>query len=150
MKKRLLSSVSIALLLSATAPAYAQQMSMADMQKHLMQLSAQVEHLSTLVKGQNDTITAQKSQIEAQSALLANIAPAAGNSNSDIKITMNPSPKISSANGNYSFQPFGRIHMDTTAFIDDKKEVIEERNVNRQGVLLSFDSLLCAKICNDE
>ena len=54
---------------------------------------------------------------------IAAIAPAAGNaSNNGVKITMNPSPKFESADGKYSFQPFGRVHLDATAFQDDKKD----------------------------
>ncbi len=53
---------------------------------------------------------------------IAAIQPAAGGSNSNVKISMAPSLKIESADGNYSTQVFGRVHADITAFQDDKKD----------------------------
>lgn len=53
---------------------------------------------------------------------LADLAPAAGGVAGDVKITMQPSPRIESTDGKYSFQPFGRIHADYAAFNDDRND----------------------------
>ena len=44
---------------------------------------------------------------------------------------MKPSPKIESTDGKYSFQPFGRIHLDTTQFDDDKHDHANNSNFRR-------------------
>lgn len=49
------------------------------------------------------------------------LEPAAGDEN-DVKITMNPSPRFESADGKYTFQTFGRVHLDATHFIDDNRD----------------------------
>ena len=50
---------------------------------------------------------------------------------SDIKITMKPSPKIESADGEFSFQPFGRLHADTVFFNDDTTDNPDSNSFRR-------------------
>ncbi len=138
-KKTLLSaSVSALVLISGSAFA-ADQMSMEEIQAQLEQLSAQVQALSNVVEQQNSVIEQQKTALEEQkivsSEAIANIQPASGNAASnvvgDVKISMKPMPKIESMDGNYSFQPFGRVHLDTTQFNDDKKDHANNSNFRR-------------------
>lgn len=138
MKNVLLASAAL-LLLSTSAAHAAKPMSMEEMQKQIELLSEKIDKLSTVVEKQQQIITKQKTKIDSQDAQiaehaqkvslqekeigkLASIAPAAGASKDDsgVKITMNPVPKISSADGKYTFQPTARVHLDVTAFNDDK------------------------------
>ncbi|GJL85915.1 MAG: porin [Micavibrio sp.] len=143
-KKTLLLS-SAALLVTLASPAAAQQMTMEQMQKELMKLSGQVQTLSTKVEQQGQVIRQQDAQIASQKAelqeqgeeqaavadTLANISPTAGGTNSGVKISMKPMPKIESADGKYSFQPFGRVHLDATHFDDDTKDHASNANFRR-------------------
>lgn len=126
----------ILLLAGTSRPAYAETMSMEEMQKQLEALAMQVQKLSAIVEKQAEIIERQNTRPEGREAMLmeqseilgrqpattANlpaIAPAAGSVDSAVRISMNPMPKIESADGLYSFQPFGRVHMDYTFFDDD-------------------------------
>ncbi len=127
------------------SPATAEQMTMEQMQQELMKLSGQVQALSTKVERQDNVIRQQDSQIAAQKTelqeqgeeqaavaeMLAAIDPAAGGSGSNVKVTMNPMPKIESVDGKYSFQPFGRVHLDATHFDDDMKDHASNANFRR-------------------
>ncbi len=135
----LLSCATIAL--SVASPALAKDMSMQEMQKQLELLSSQVQTLSKTVAEQNNIIHGQQAALEKQGQTvndqsvaidtLANIAPAAGEGLGDVKITMKPSPKIESLDGTYSFQPFGRMHMDVTSFDDDQADHANNGNFRR-------------------
>lgn len=142
-----------ALLLALTPhSARAEPLSMQEMQRQLELLSAQVEKLSSVVEAQGRLIGAQKAKIEEQSAKmqaqdqsvsrtldrieaekLAAVAPAAGEKKeeSPVRITMSPGPRIESADGKYSFQPFGRVHLDATFFDDDKSDHPDNANFRR-------------------
>jgi phosphate-selective porin OprO/OprP len=154
-KQLLMSSAAIVLLSVSTAQAK-EPVSLEAMQKQIELLSQQVSKLSDVVTQQGEVISAQKAQIKAQNektvqqgevlsqkldqvaaARAANIAPAAGgNEPAPVKITMNPSPKIESADGKYSFQPFGRVHFDTTFWSDDRSDQAD--NVNFRRARLGF------------
>ncbi|HOO81733.1 MAG TPA: porin [Alphaproteobacteria bacterium] len=126
-------------LIFAASPALAEQMSMEEIQAQLQQLSAQVQNLSKVVEQQNEVIKNQEAALQAQkqasaeaiSEAVANIQPAAGGVVGDVKISMKPSPKIESADGKYSFQPFGRVHLDTTQFDDDAFDYANNSNFRR-------------------
>ncbi len=133
--RKIILLASATMLLTTGPYAFASEpMTMEQMQKQLEMLTQKVDKLATVVESQNNIITAQKSQIEAQSKKigeqeasltqkLAAIAPAAGAPDKDaVKITMKPTPKIESADGKYSFQPTGRVHVDYTYFDDDKND----------------------------
>lgn len=116
------------------------QMSMDEIQAQLQQLSAQVQNLSKVVEQQSQTIKRQEAELDAQKQAsadaveqaVANIKPAAGGiDTSDVKITMKPSPKIESKDGNYSFQPTGRVHFDVSAFEDDASDRASNANIRR-------------------
>ncbi len=138
-KTILCASVSALVFMSGPGQAHAEQMSMEQIQAQLQQLSAQVQHLSNVVEQQNSTIEKQNAELAAQkqasaetATAVANIKPAAGNvDTSGVKITMKPSPKIESADGKYSFQPFGRVHMDTTQIDDDNFDHANNTNFRR-------------------
>lgn len=115
-------------------------MSMDQIQAQLQQLSTQVQNLSKVVEQQNQTIKQQELELNAQkqesakaiAQAVATIKPAAGRvDTSDIKISMQPSPKIESADGNYSFQPFGRVHFDVSHFDDDASDRSSNANLRR-------------------
>jgi phosphate-selective porin OprO and OprP len=138
--KHLLMTTTALLLISASTAHASKPMTMEQMQQQLELLSQKVDKLSNVVEKQQQIITAQKSQIESQDAKLAEqnqkvtsqsqqigklaaITPAAGGAakeDSGVKVTMNPLPKISSADGKYSLAPTARFHYDVTAFSDDK------------------------------
>ena len=129
MIKRTLLCASAAVLVLSSGTAAAETMSMEAIQAQLQSLASQVQQLSEVVEQQNVVIKKQETELEAQkqasadaiSEAVANIQPAAGNGVvGDVKISMKPSPKIESLDGNYSFQPFGRVHFDVTSFDDDK------------------------------
>ncbi len=133
-KKTLLLSSALALI-AATSPAMAaDQMSMDEIQAQLQQLASQVQSLSKVVEQQNKTIKKQATELEKQKHVsaesIANIQPSAGGL-SDVKISMKPSPKIESADGKYSFQPFGRVHLDSTQIHDDKFDHANNSNFRR-------------------
>lgn len=140
MFKRTLLLSSAAALLALTHPAMAaEKMSMEEIQAQLAQLASQVQNLSDVVQQQNEVIKAQAAELSAQAQTqnssaqaVAKIQPAAGHdAASGVKISMKPSPKIESADGQYSFQPFGRVHLDSTHFNDDKKDHANNANFRR-------------------
>lgn len=137
MRKALLLASAAALLTTAPCAFAAEPMTMEEMQKQLEALTQQVQKLSSVVEEQDKIIRQQSANLENQDAKLmeqgeklsrqsavvenlAAITPAAGGDDKEaVKITMAPGPKIESADGQYSFQPFGRVHMDYTIFDDD-------------------------------
>jgi phosphate-selective porin OprO/OprP len=133
-KAALCASVS-ALMFSASPSFAADQMSMDEIQAQLQSLSSQVQQLSSVVKKQNETIEKQEAELirqkQASAEALSNISPAAGGVTGDVKISMKPSPKIESSDGRYSFQPFGRVHLDLTAFDDDNFDHASNANFRR-------------------
>ncbi len=70
-----------------------------------------------------------KSQVQKQISAIetkteeavANIAPAAGSSDSDVKVTMKGSLPVITK-GEFSWRPTGRIHLDAGSFIDDERD----------------------------
>jgi phosphate-selective porin OprO/OprP len=58
-------------------------------------------------------------------------APSNGAVKGDVKISMTPSPKIESTDGKYSFQPFGRAHLDYSFADDDKRDNPDNMNLRR-------------------
>lgn len=139
-KKTTLMAAASVLALSVSPALAADQMSMDEIQAQLQQLSAQVQNLSKVVEQQNQTIKRQEAELNAQKQAsaeaikqaVANIKPAAGNvDTSGVKISMKPSPKIESADGKYSFQPFGRVHLDATGIDDDKFDYASNANFRR-------------------
>ena len=128
MRKTLLMASAAMLLATGSHAQAADPMTMEQMQAQIEALTSQVQKLAVMVEGQNETITAQKAQIEAQETViakkLAEIPPAAGEPDKDaVKISMKgPAPKFESADGKYSFQPTGRVHADYTYFEDDDRD----------------------------
>ncbi len=140
MRKTLLVTSAALLLTAAPCALAAEPMTMEQMQMQLEALSKQVEKLSTVVEEQNRLIRKQTANLESQDAKLAEqaeklgkqssvvetlaaIKPAAGEEKKDaVKITMKSAPKIESADGKYSFQPLGRVHLDYTYFADDVRD----------------------------
>lgn len=144
LKKPLLLTGIASLALSTSNALAAEQMSMDEIQAQLQQLAAQVQTLSTVVEQQNQTIKQQEAALENQKQAsndaikqaVANIQPAAGHTNTNIdtsgvKISMKPSPKIESADGKYSFQPTGRVHLDASFFDDDASDRSSNANLRR-------------------
>ncbi len=125
-----------------------------DIQVQLMTLQQQVENQQKIIETQQSIIDAQSGTIkdnssvieehaslltdEAIASQLAAITPAGGGESGGdgFKITFNPSPKISSTDGAFSFQPFGRIHLDYTFFNDDVQDNAD--NVNFRRARLGF------------
>jgi len=144
MIKRTLLCASATALIFASNPALAgQQMSMEEIQAQLQALSSQVQQLSKVVEQQNEVIKKQDAALDQQkhasaeaiSEAVANIQPAAGSGVvGDVKISMKPSPKIESLDGKYSFQPFGRVHLDSTQFNDDKFDHANNSNFRRARI----------------
>lgn len=122
------------------------------MQGQLDALSRQVEKLSAIVEQQSRMIRKQQDIIETRSRVRPEMQaespserPAAwhqeiGEKKELTKITMVPSPKIESAESPYSFQPFGRVHLDATHFEDDKKD--HPGNTNFRRARLGFKGTL--------
>lgn len=119
------------------AAAQEQAMSMAEMQKQLEALSSQVQTLSEVVQQQNQVIKAQDAAIKQQktqplpSQNTQSVAPATSD---DVKVSLSPSPKIESADGKYSFEAFGRVHMDATLFDDDKSDNASGTDIRRARI----------------
>jgi len=84
------------------------------------QLKAQQQLIAKIEARLTDKIDKQESVIKQQQKEIARLksSPAKATS-SDVKVSMNPTPKFESSDGKYSFQPFGRVHIDTAFFDDD-------------------------------
>ncbi len=118
--------------------------SIEDLQAQVKALTKQVEALTAIVEKQGSELNQQNAQIsnqgekiaqqEADFSKLSNLAPAGGTGSSglgDVKISMKPGPKIESHDGKYSFQPFGRLHIDFGAFSDDVTDHPDGANFRR-------------------
>ena len=105
-KKILISTVAASAILmsSSTAFADAKDDKIIRLEEQMKALMAKVEELT---KNQDSMKQDYSKQMSAGSGV------------SGVKFSMKPSPKIESADGKYSFQPFGRAHVDYTAFDDD-------------------------------
>ncbi len=92
----------------------------AALEKQMRMMMQELQILKTERTEEKEAQVALKKQVytleQKTTRQLANISPAAGNS--DFKIEMKPGPKISK--GDLSWQPFGRLHLDTAAFNDDR------------------------------
>lgn len=124
MKKLLCGTALLAVMASSNANAATDAETINTLQK---QLSAMQEQINNMQK-----------QMEENTIAAAEPASGKGTSNviGDVKITMKPSPKIESTDGRFAFQPFGRVHLDTTFFDDDLKE--NGDNVNFRRARLGF------------
>lgn len=143
MRKSILLASTAVFLATGQGAFAAEQLTMEQMQQQIEMLTQKVDKLATMVETQNNTIVAQKAQIQAQSEKIAHqeaavtqklaaITPAAGEIGKDtVKISMNPTPKIESTDGKYSFQPTGRVHADYTYFQDDKHDHPSGANIRR-------------------
>lgn len=142
MKTRFLTTASLALSLSTAMlapPALAgDAATLAALQAQLNALSQQVSELNAKVSVQEQIIRQQQSVI-AQSppatatatrtatapaqawdqAAIAAAPPVVSGTATPVKVSMAERLKIESADGLYSFQPYGRVHYDYTAFADD-------------------------------
>jgi phosphate-selective porin OprO/OprP len=119
--------VTSALLLVHTAPALADakddriEALEAQMQIMMQEIKSLKEERA-VEKIENEQMKQKLSAIETKTEeAVANISPAAGESNSDIKVSMKgPRPKITK--GEFSWEPTGRIHLDAGSFSDDKRD----------------------------
>jgi phosphate-selective porin OprO/OprP len=112
MKKLLCTTAIIASMTASSA--FASDASFAkELQAMKSQLKAQQKIINKL-----ESKLGSKIEIQAKDVAKLKSAPAAG-IKGEVKITMKPSPKIESADGKYSFQPFGRVHLDAAVFQDD-------------------------------
>lgn len=113
MRKHLLINTTIlTVILGGSMPAIA-----GETEEKIKLLEAQMQMLMQEIKSlkaSQKTVDEQVAEQVAES--FSAMVPAAGN---DVNITMKPSPNIESADGQYSFQPFGRVHLDYTVFDDD-------------------------------
>lgn len=135
-KKNFLAAILVAPILTISPIAIAADpISMKEIQAQLSELSSQVQNLSQIVEKQNETIHKQEAELAAQkqasAEAIANIEPAAGGDLSNVKITMNPGPKIESLDKKYSLQLFGRAHLDATHFDDDAFDHPSNANFRR-------------------
>jgi phosphate-selective porin OprO/OprP len=113
---KLLCTTAMVIAMSASS-AFANDVDFAkELQAMKAQLKAQQKFIEKL-EAKLDTKTAK----QAKDIAKLKSAPASG-IKGDVKITMKPSPKIESTDGKYSFQPFGRIHLDAAVFDDDKND----------------------------
>lgn len=109
MKKQLLTTSAIAAIL-VSSPAQAGGVDIEALQSQINELQRQMQVL--------------QAQLEKKGSGTGAVV-------GDVKIEMKPSPKISSTDGKYEFQPFGRVHLDTAFFGDDKKDHGDNANFRR-------------------
>lgn len=95
------------------------------LEAQLQALAAELQALKSEKTSQSQTIEAQVSAAVAEA--VQDIEPAAGGA----KISFKPGPKIESADGNYSFQPIGRVQVDLTQFDDDNSDQPNNTNLRR-------------------
>lgn len=116
MIRRLTSGLIVATLLAGSFASPALSASVDD---KIEKLEAQVKMLMGEIEALKEARKADQEQaanLNTEIQKLSELEPAAG---SGVKVTMSPSPKVESADGQYSFQPFGRMHLDYTVFDDD-------------------------------
>lgn len=127
----------LALTLSASPALASDAATLAAMQAQLQELSRQVATLNAKVSAQDETIRRQQETILTQAqapaalpapgaaaqdwdrAAVAAAPPVVSGTATPVKVTMSERLKIESADGLYSFEPYGRVHYDYTAFGDD-------------------------------
>lgn len=130
--------ITTALLLSQASYAYADQKDdrIDAMEKQMLVMMGEIRALKAeraIEKKEQISLRQQMQSIESNTALrvseqvseqvtaqIANISPAAGGHDNGVKVTMSPSLKVTS--GDFSWQPFGRIHLDAAAFNDDQRD----------------------------
>lgn len=125
---------------------------LAQLQAQLNALSAQVNALNAKVAAQDATIAAQQATIAKQAAVtptpvtttstqtaaqhwdakaVASAPPVVSATQTPVKVSMAEQLKIESADGLYSFQPYGRVHFDTVVFDDDKLDRANNASLRR-------------------
>lgn len=132
-----------ALLVAATTPARAEEAAtLAALQAQLKELSQQVQALNARVAEQDAVIAAQKSQIVAAPAAApaaqswdrtaaAAAPPVSSGGKTPVTLTMGERLRIESADGLYSFEPYGRAHMDAAFFRDDQSDRANNAQMRR-------------------
>ncbi len=131
MKRIIYSALAASLVFSSTsALAQSKTLSMEEIQAQLQKLSSQVEELSTIVAEQDKIIKQQNVALEAHKTKSAKVKTHKSEGNAII-ITQDPTPKFETADGQFSFQPLGRVHFDTTFFDNDLSENSNYSNIRR-------------------
>ncbi len=120
-----LSVCTAALFISSPAFADSKDARIDALEVQLHALAAELQALKA-ERAQDHTIIEQQVSTAVAQAV-RDIEPAAGGA----KISFKPSPKIESADGKYSFQPIGRVHVDVTQFDDDKSDQPNNTNLRR-------------------
>lgn len=138
-------------LTAASLPALADDAAtLAAMQAQLKALAEQVQALNAKVEAQNATIEKQQQEIATHKtapALAAPIAattaqawdaqavasapPVVSGGKTPVKLTMGQRLKIESADGLYSFEPYGRANFDLTMFNDDQLDRANNAAIRR-------------------
>lgn len=104
------------------------------MKKILLATSTALLVLSASGASAGDSVTISKAQFNKLVKRVAELEKATKSSTDKglgLKIQMKPSPKIESADGEFSFQPFGRLHVDQTWFGDDLHDHGDNSDVRR-------------------
>lgn len=117
---------------------------LARMQAQLDALSRQVGELNARVAEQDAVIAAQNNLLaqsapvvaaphaaQAQDRAAVAAAPVTSGAGTPVTVTMAERLKIESADGLYSFEPFGRLHMDSVTFLDDKADRANNAHLRR-------------------
>lgn len=147
--KKIISVFTLLLLFHANcAFAETKKMSIEDIQRQVSELSAQVQKLSNIVAEQSQVIRQQDIALRQKESVPLtppqepdlNLSRrverleqtvARNQTPSDIRITKDPSPKFETVDGKFSFQPFGRVHLDATFFNNDKSDNDNNSNIRR-------------------
>ncbi|MDG1286877.1 MAG: porin [Rickettsiales bacterium] len=126
--KNLLISTSIIAALATAHPALASDSEIETLRAQMQQMQQQLEMMQNKLDAQEDKLATQKTKTTKVEKMAAAKAEKSG---SNYKISFKPSPKIESTDGQFSFQPFGRAHLDYTAFNDDIKDHPSNGNFRR-------------------
>jgi phosphate-selective porin OprO/OprP len=120
-----------------------QQANLTLQEEAIIEQDAGLQRQNKVIEEQANLLLNGKFELDQQASLindvlaeqLAGISPASGDELADnFKIEFKPSPKISSADGRFSFQPFGRVHMDYTFFNDDVRDNADNANFRRASL----------------
>lgn len=105
-----------------SVPAYAGDVEMMQqMQKQINALQKQLSAMQAKLNKQETVQVKLQKQVKQKSV----------DAGDNFKISFKPSPKIESTDGEFLFQPFGRMHLDYAVFSDDKKDHADNANFRR-------------------
>ena len=128
--KKYIFAIASAMVLFSALPAFAADDEIGLLKTQIKQMQKQITSMQSRLEKQE----AKQAVAEATAKVSAKASNAGASNISGAKISFKPSPKIESLDGKFSFQPFGRIHLDNVVVDDGIADHADNSNFRRARI----------------